>query len=109
MRHTNLLPDFCFHWNGTLEHLHHLERQKRRFYVSSIAVQEHFWDESPNALCNGYCEPAYSFGDNTPVSTSSKSNRCPLGCLVALLLGLRECERHDEEGEQDWDAISFES
>jgi hypothetical protein len=63
MRRTNLLPDFGFHWNGTLEHLHHLERQKRRFYVSSIAVQEHFWDESPNALCNAYCEPAYSFGD----------------------------------------------
>jgi hypothetical protein len=38
----------------------------------------------------------------TPVSTSSESNRCPLCCLVALLLGLRECERHDEEGEQDW-------
>jgi hypothetical protein len=70
MRHTNLLPDFCFHWNGTLEHLHHLERQKRRFYVSSIAVQEHFWDESPNALCNAYGEPAYSFGDKQASFTS---------------------------------------
>jgi hypothetical protein len=43
------------------------------------------------------------------VRTSSESNLSPLCYLVALLLGLRECEWHDEEGEQDWDAISFES
>jgi L-rhamnose isomerase len=39
--------------------LERLERQKRRYYVSSIAVQEHFWNDPRNALWNAYCEPTY--------------------------------------------------
>jgi hypothetical protein len=43
---------------GTLGTVGTVGTSKRRFYVSSIAVQKHFWNELLNALWNAYCEHA---------------------------------------------------